>query len=50
LERLADADDEALGDDVYQKRRYDLCGECHQKYVQDPIGHSQARQLDFSEN
>jgi hypothetical protein len=50
LERLADSDDEALGDDVYQKRRYDLCAECHRKYVQDPIGQSQVRQLDFSEN
>jgi hypothetical protein len=50
LERLAESDEESLEGDVYQKRRYDLCGECHRKYVRDPIGQSQVRQLDFSEN
>ena len=50
LERLAETDDEALGDDVCQKRRYDLCAECHQKYVRDPIGQTQIHQFDFSEN
>ena len=50
LERLADTDEEVLSDDVYQKRRYDLCTECYRKYVQDPIGQGQVRQLDFSEN
>ena len=50
LERLAESDEESLGDDVYQKRRYDLCSDCHQKYVRDPIGQAQMHQLDFSEN
>ncbi len=50
LERLADTDDEVVGDDVYQKRRYDLCADCYRKYMQDPIGQTQVHQLDFSEN
>ncbi len=50
LERLAEGDDEALGDDVYQKRRYDLCADCHQKYVRDPVGQTHVHHLDFSEN
>jgi hypothetical protein len=50
LEELAESDDEALGDDVYQKRRYDLCAACYRKFIQDPVGQGQVRQFDFSEN
>jgi hypothetical protein len=50
LEDLADSEDEALGDDIYQKRRYDLCPACYRKFIQDPIGQGQVRQYDFSEN
>jgi hypothetical protein len=30
--------------------RYDLCPECHQKFVRDPLGRENAQKFDFSEN
>jgi hypothetical protein len=50
LERADDAADPAIGDDVYQRRRYDLCCECHRKFIRNPVGKDSAKQLDFSNN
>ena len=50
LERLDDEDSANIGDDVYQKRRYDLCSDCYQKFVRNPIGREAAPHLDFSNN
>lgn len=50
LERLDDAEDRQICDDVYQQRRYDLCSECRGRFVQDPLGRFRASQLDFSKN
>ncbi|MBY0585918.1 hypothetical protein K2X85_02015 [bacterium] len=30
--------------------RFDLCGECRARFLQEPLGASSADQLDFSEN
>jgi hypothetical protein len=30
--------------------RYDLCPECHRKFVRDPLGKESAQKFDFSEN
>jgi hypothetical protein len=30
--------------------RYDLCPECHEKFVRDPLGREPAPNFDFSEN
>src|SRR5438132_14071117 len=30
--------------------RYDLCPECHKKFVRDPLGREAAQKFDFSEN
>lgn len=30
--------------------RYDLCPECHKKFVRDPLGKENAQKFDFSEN
>lgn len=30
--------------------RYDLCADCHQKFVNDPLGRAQLEKLDFSKN
>ena len=50
LERMED--DEELGEceDVYQKRRYDLCADCYRKYIKNPIGREAKPQLGFSQN
>lgn len=51
LERLdeLEIENDQLGDDVYQQLRFDLCGECRKKFLQDPLGRRIA-QLDFSQN
>jgi hypothetical protein len=50
LERLDDASDERIGDDVYQSLRYDLCSECRQKFLRNPLSSATSKQFDFSEN
>ncbi len=50
LERMDDAADEAIGDDVYQQLRYDLCPECRKKFVQNPLGRKPVEKHDFSRN
>lgn len=49
LERL-DEDDEELSDDVYQQRRYDLCSECRNRYVKNPLGRLAMQEFGFSDN
>src|SRR5437763_13072741 len=34
----------------YKNFRYDLCPECHKKFVRDPLGKEAAQKFDFSEN
>ena len=50
IERLDDAEIEALSDDLYRKQRYDLCSDCYKEYIKDPVGCEPAIQLDFSQN
>jgi hypothetical protein len=50
LERLDDPDDDPLGEQVYQKKRYDLCAECYRKFAKNPLGRELAAHLGFSQN
>jgi hypothetical protein len=50
LERKYANESECVSHDVYQKRRYDLCPECHRKFIKNPLGRESAPQLDFSQN
>lgn len=50
LERLDDAADEQIGEDVYQQLRFDLCPECRKKFLKNPLGRRPAEQFDFSKN
>jgi hypothetical protein len=50
LERLDDAENEAIGEDVYQKRRYDLCPDCYRKYIESPVGQERPAHIGFSQN
>ncbi|MCS6852110.1 MAG: hypothetical protein NZ700_13185 [Gemmataceae bacterium] len=34
----------------YKTFRYDLCPECHKKFVRDPLGKEAAHKFDFSKN
>ncbi len=50
LERLDDAENDQIGDDIYQQMRFDLCSECRKKFLRRPLGRSTASQLNFSDN
>jgi len=47
LERM---DDDNVGDDVYQRRRFDLCPTCYRKYIKNPLGREAVAHLNFSKN
>lgn len=44
---LADA---MLGESICQRQRFDLCGECHRKFLKNPLAKESTKQLDFSQN
>ena len=50
LERAEAADDGSVGEDVYQKRRYDLCPHCYRKFTNNPLGREKKTTLGFSHN
>lgn len=50
LERMEDGDSHLVSDDLYQRRRYDLCAECYRRFIKDPIGHDAWAQVSFSQN
>jgi hypothetical protein len=50
LECLEDADDDQIGNDVYQQMRFDLCPECRKKFLQNPLGRETAKAFGFSSN
>ncbi|TWT86753.1 hypothetical protein Mal64_35830 [Pseudobythopirellula maris] len=50
LERLDGVDNPEVGEEVYQQARYDLCGECRRRFLQNPLGRSVATNLKFSNN
>ncbi len=49
LERLDDPQ-EVVCDEVYHQQRLDLCSDCRQRFVQDPLGRSSASHFNFSQN
>ena len=50
LEHIEDTESDELGDNLYQQLRFDLCPECRQKFLNNPIARDASTQLDFSEN
>lgn len=50
LESLDDMDDREISDEVYHHVRFDLCSDCRQRFVKNPLGRAVAQQLDFSQN
>jgi hypothetical protein len=46
-EGLAEPDEETPS---YKSFRYDLCPNCHKKFLRDPLGKEAAQKFDFSEN
>jgi hypothetical protein len=50
LERVDASESDAIGDDIYQKRRYDLCPQCYRKFTANPLGREKKAALGFSHN
>jgi hypothetical protein len=50
LERMDDAEDDRLGDDVYQQFHYDLCAGCRKKFLKNPLSKPTVSHFDFSKN
>jgi len=50
LERLEDEESELVGEDVYQRQRFDLCPECYRSFMKNPLGREAPAQLGFSQN
>jgi len=46
-DNLADPD---LTAPTYKNFRFDLCPECHKKFLRDPLSREAAQKFDFSEN
>jgi hypothetical protein len=46
-ENLTDPDETAP---AYKRIRFDLCPDCHKKFIRDPLGKETAQNFDFSEN
>jgi hypothetical protein len=50
---LRDKDDDELDDemvDPHKKFRYDLCADCHKKFLRDPLNREATQKFDFSKN
>ncbi len=50
LERMDDAEDDQIGDDVYKMIRFDLCPECRKRFIKNPLGRETAKAFGFSSN
>lgn len=50
LERADDLENELIGEEVYQRQRFDLCSDCYRKFIADPMGARPTKQLNFSSN
>ncbi|QDV10365.1 hypothetical protein CA51_02130 [Rosistilla oblonga] len=50
LERLGDDESDTIGEDVYQRRRYDLCSGCFRQYQKNPLGREHSLSFGFSAN
>lgn len=50
LENAVDRDCDAIGEDIYQRRRFDLCPDCYRKFAQNPLSRDLKVSLGFSKN
>jgi hypothetical protein len=50
LDHLDESDKTQIGSDLYLRRRYDLCSQCRERFLRDPMGRTLPAQFDFSKN
>ncbi len=54
LEELLESNDDyassALGEEIYQRKRYDLCSDCYRQFMKNPLGKEASVPFGFSKN
>ncbi|MCG8451448.1 MAG: hypothetical protein MI725_17920 [Pirellulales bacterium] len=50
LEEMHDGQANQLCEDVFHRARYDLCSECHKRFLRNPLGKMTTHELNFSQN
>jgi hypothetical protein len=50
LERVEAEASDSIGEEIYHKRRYDLCPQCFRKFSANPLGREKKATLGFSHN
>lgn len=50
IERQEDALDPLVDDEVYNRRRFDLCCDCYKEFVRNPLGRETSKPVGFSDN
>lgn len=50
LERQEDELESLEDDEVYTRKRFDLCAECHKAYIRNPMSQEINKPVDFSQN
>lgn len=50
LSRLDDEQDSMVDDEVYSRKRFDLCSDCYREFLKNPMGREIAKTVDFSQN
>ena len=50
LERQDGEHESAVSDEVYRRKRFDLCASCYQEFLRNPLGQDIVKSVDFSQN
>ena len=50
IERLEDAECESISEEVYHRRKHDLCSGCYQEYKRNPLAMEPQIPIGFSDN
>jgi len=54
LEDLLETNDDyassPLGEELYQRKRYDLCSDCYRRFMKNPLGKETSAPFGFSKN
>ncbi len=50
LQRAEDSTEDPISSDVYEQLRFDLCTECHKRFLKNPLAREFPKQFDFSKN
>lgn len=50
LEQLDESEREEISRSAYERRKFDLCADCHREYIKNPLAIDVPAKLGFSEN